>query len=123
MWFSVSKSTLLFGDGFFRNPFGDGHYMHTDVGYMRHILFYGIIPSSLLYCFYLLGFSYMYNYFKWCKTGHLLILLLAIYYFVGHYKGDFLTGSGMNIKLFFIILLYIIFQKKYYLYEKNIIHC
>lgn len=116
MWFSVSKSTFLLGDGFFRNPYGQGHYMHTDVGYMRHILFYGIIPSTLLYSFYILGFSYIYNYFKWNKTGHFLILLLAIYYFVGHYKGDFLTGSGMNIKLFFIILIYTIFQKKYYLH-------
>ena len=108
MYFSISEKTFFFGDGYYANPTGEGYYMSTDAGYMRQILFYGIMPSILLYSFYLFGF---YKIYKHYKVAWFLIMLLASYYFLVQYKGAFLTGSPMNIKLFFILLVFSILSK------------
>ena len=46
------------------------------------------------------------------KKAWILILMLAGFYFLVQYKGAFMTGSGMNIKLFFILLIFSIFNIK-----------
>ena len=52
MYFMPSDDfTVLMGDGRYLNS-DQSFYMHTDVGFMRHMLFYGIIGEFLLYgCF------------------------------------------------------------------------
>ena len=40
--------TILIGDGKYTNSDGS-YYMHTDVGFMRHMLFYGVIGETLGY--------------------------------------------------------------------------
>lgn len=53
MYFLPDENTLLIGDGKFQED--DGHYyMHTDVGIMRHMLFYGIIGQSMGYLIYII---------------------------------------------------------------------
>lgn len=47
MYFPVSLSTILFGDGVYTGPDG-AYYMHTDAGYMRNILLFGIGGLFLL---------------------------------------------------------------------------
>lgn len=49
MYFFPNESTLLYGDGFYTNPDGS-YYMHTDVGFLRTVLFGGIV---LLFSYYL----------------------------------------------------------------------
>jgi len=106
MYFDVPINTLLFGDGYYKNPYGEGYYMAVDAGYMRQMLFYGLVPSGILYAFYIFGFYKIYNNTKYDKNIWILIVLMCGYFFLAHYKGDFLTGSPMNIKLFFIILIF-----------------
>lgn len=52
--FPESISTWLIGDGFWSNPYGDGYYMHTDVGYLRLIYYFGFVglATYLLLQFY-----------------------------------------------------------------------
>lgn len=115
MYFPISEKTFLFGDGFYKNPANkDLYYMGTDAGYMRQILFYGIFPSLLLYMTYLYGFYRIYVNIKFVKGFASVILLLCGYYFLVQYKGAFLTGSPMNIKIFCLLLCYSIISKKYY---------
>ncbi|MGO3443883.1 MAG: hypothetical protein ACTINA_10280 [Pseudoalteromonas distincta] len=107
MYFPISESTFLLGDGYYKDPNNSAlYYMRTDAGYMRHILYYGFFPSMFLYLFYLLCFYTMYRSLRRYQSSFILISSLSSYYFVMHYKGDFLTGSGMNIKLFFILLVF-----------------
>ncbi len=110
MYFPISIKTILLGDGWWISPFPsrDGnYYMATDAGYMRHILFYGVFPSVLLYAFYLLGFWKMAAaYRQYNQYATFLIFFMCLYYFTVHIKGDFLTGSPMNIKMFFLFLVF-----------------
>jgi hypothetical protein len=137
MYFDVTENTFLFGDGYWANPTGFGYYMGTDAGYMRHILFYGIFPSIFLYIFYFFSFYKMIYYTKHTFQNVLFLSMLCGYYFLVHYKGDFLTGSAMNIKLFAILFICIVmsnysssnelinsngYKKNKELNEKNIIY-
>lgn len=109
MYFTVPWGTFFLGDGFFINPNGLGYYMHTDAGYMRHLLYYGIFPSLILYLGYINGFYKLLFFFKNTHKGSLLISLLCCFYFIIQIKGNFLTGSAMNIKLFCLFLVYVSF--------------
>ena len=48
MYFVPEENTIVFGDGYYTNMDGS-YYMHTDVGIMRSILFYGIIGCMIGY--------------------------------------------------------------------------
>lgn len=110
MYFSVSESTFLLGDGYYKDPNNAAYYyMGTDAGYMRHILYYGLFPSMCLYFFYLSCFYVIYKKIKGLESRFILVSSLSLYYFLVHYKGAFLTGSAMNIKLFFILLIFAMF--------------
>lgn len=108
MYFPIGAGTLLVGDGYWVNPDDGpcGYYMCTDAGYMRHVLFYGLGPSLLLYGMYLYGFRLIYIHTKNYGGFYLVVLALAAYFLAAHAKGAFLVGSGMNVKLFFILLVY-----------------
>ncbi|ATG15698.1 hypothetical protein CO695_05020 [Providencia alcalifaciens] len=105
MYFPISENTFLWGDGMWLDPLGDGYYMHTDAGYMRTILYGGIVNSILIISVYLVGFSFIYS-FQGKKKFKLTIFFIATIYFISQIKGDFLLGSSINIKLFFILLSY-----------------
>lgn len=47
MYFFVNPYTFFLGDSFYSNPDGS-YYMHTDVGYMRTILYMGIFGTIFL---------------------------------------------------------------------------
>lgn len=123
MYFQVSEKTFFLGDGYWINPNGFGYYMGTDAGYMRHILYYGLFPSLFLYLLYIYGFYKIACFLPKTLNNKLLVAILCIYYFLVHYKGDFLTGSPMNIKLFCIILIISIHynKKEEKKYDENII--
>lgn len=50
MIFMPEGKTLLFGDGRYTDSLTDSYYMHTDVGFMRQILFWGIVLTGACYC-------------------------------------------------------------------------
>lgn len=49
MYFMPSFKTILFGDGLYMDPITKTYYMQTDVGLIRPVLFWGIIPTTLAY--------------------------------------------------------------------------
>jgi hypothetical protein len=107
MYFPVSESTFWFGDGRWSSLPGKsyGYYMHTDAGYMRQMLFYGVVMSVLFYSVYLvmLAHDYLYHAKAEVKGLNLVLGVLVAYFFVVHWKGAFLDGSNMNTKIVFVI--------------------
>lgn len=49
MYFLPELKTILVGDGFYSSPYTNGYYMSTDIGFMRPLLFYGIIGELIGY--------------------------------------------------------------------------
>lgn len=105
MYFSIPIQSLIIGDGYYLSPNGQEYYMHTDAGYMRQVLYYGLIGSLLLYSMYIYIFIKLLRktYLNYPFPYFFLTLSLFAYYFIAHIKGDFLVGSNMNIKLLFLI--------------------
>lgn len=48
---TLSEKTLLIGDGLSKGPVG-GYYMGTDVGWLRNILYFGVLGTFLGYVYY-----------------------------------------------------------------------
>lgn len=51
MYFRIPFKTWIFGDGLYTDPLTGGYYMNTDAGYMRIILYGGIIALLLMIAF------------------------------------------------------------------------
>ena len=101
MYFVPSLQSLLYGDGLMANPDGS-YYMHTDIGYLRHVLFFGVVPALFLY-----GFFYSIAHVTIAKMDDNLLkasfLSFVIISFVAHAKGLFLHSS------FFLVLLFVFY--------------
>lgn len=94
--------TWLFGDGRFYMPDGS-YYMHTDVGFIRLIFFFGL-PATILFYIYQLYFVYKIyenSNFRILKSFLLCFILLV---FICNLKG-FIVGD-----FFLIILLTYVFS-------------
>lgn len=108
MLIKPSVEQFLWGDGMYINPSG-GYYMHTDIGYLRHLLFYGIVGSLLLYTFFFI-LSYKickYGYYLYGKRIAISLMLWCIYIYIIHFKGDFMMGSGMIVKSVFLVYIFL----------------
>jgi hypothetical protein len=116
MYFNINEDTLLYGDGYWKKD--GGYYMGIDAGYMRQVLFYGIFPSLFLYSLYVYGFYLMYKNSCNLKKFSYVIFFILIYFFIIQIKGAFMTGSGMNIRIFFLLLIYFIHSN----YTKNYVN-
>lgn len=80
---NIGFYTVLIGDGL--SKIGDSYYMHTDVGYMRNIFYFGIMGTLfgyLYYEYYILRKLYDQN-----RELKLLIYVLTIYLLVLNLKG------------------------------------
>ncbi|HJE03303.1 MAG TPA: hypothetical protein K8U92_05430 [Aliarcobacter thereius] len=111
MYFYPGDKTFLFGDGYWVDPTGVGYYMHTDAGFMRHILFYGIFSSVLFYLLYMYIFKNIFSLAYKNNILKILFISILIIFVAGHFKGSFLNASAMNIKLLMILFVYSIFYK------------
>jgi len=58
--FPTKIKTWIIGDGYWFDPFGKGYYMHTDVGYLRLIYYFGLVGLAvyLLMQFYIIRVTY-----------------------------------------------------------------
>lgn len=72
MYFMPSLKTMFLGDGYYTDPSGIGYYMSTDSGILRLILYWGIIPTLVLY-FCLIGL------FRRSVIGNKLIYILVVF--------------------------------------------
>ena len=82
MYFEVPASTFFFGDGWYTTASGS-YYMGTDAGYMRNILFFGIIGLFFLLVYQMQFFLYKQNSKRKFASIVLVALLLVL-----HIKGD-----------------------------------
>ena len=115
MYFSMPLETFFLGDGRYIDPLG-GYYMHTDAGYMRQVLFFGLFFSMAIYFLYLyLAIDIRRNIHKQNspKYGNILFIVF-LYFFLVNYKGDLLIGCRMTGKLCFMFysLFYISTKQK-----------
>lgn len=84
MYFPLSETTFLFGDGLYLGVDGVGYYMGTDAGYMRPVLFGGIfffLMLMLFWCFYIFN-SLKISYGEYISSIVILLTLLL------QYKGE-----------------------------------
>lgn len=87
MYFMPDDSTILLGDGRYENSDGS-YYMHTDAGYMRIILYFGVIGAMCIYGAYLALTFFALQNLRGDKVGRYLVMSLVICFFVAEYKGD-----------------------------------
>lgn len=74
--------TWIIGDGYWNSPVGEGYYMHTDVGFLRIIYYFGIVGllSFILSQFLILKASFKKN---------LIIIIIFVYLIILNVKGFF----------------------------------
>lgn len=87
MYFMPDDSTILFGDGRYENNDGS-YYMYTDAGYMRIILYFGVIGAMCIYGSYLALTVFALQNLRGDKVASYLVMTLVICFFVAEYKGD-----------------------------------
>lgn len=88
MYFMPEDITFVCGDGQYTDVNG-GHYMATDAGYMRIVLFGGLPLAFLVYgAFLLLSFAAYKNLGTNNKFMQKVVLVLVIMFFISEYKGD-----------------------------------
>lgn len=82
MYFPISFKTFIVGDGWYTSETG-GYYMSTDAGYMRNLLFFGIIGALVL-------LAYQLQFFKYKQSGKrkMVSVVLIFLLLVLHVKGD-----------------------------------
>jgi len=98
MYFGVREKTLLFGDGMYTNEDGS-YYMYTDAGYMRNILYFGMIGVVFL-------FFYQTRFFIWGnKKLFLENIFILVYILIMNIKGDILGFGIMMQDILFLIYL------------------
>lgn len=98
MYFELEPLTFLFGDGYYTGSDGS-YYMHTDAGYMRVLLYFGVGGLFLLLWHQcnMLFTKKEYIWFELLLLGYILIL---------HIKGDVLAyGSVQKLILIRTILI------------------
>lgn len=87
MYFPISLDTMLWGDGKFMNEDGS-YYMHTDAGYMRSVLFFGVFGQVFL----VLSQFIMVKKSLFSKNNdyseRVFFCLILIYFSLLHYKGQ-----------------------------------
>ena len=117
MYYMPPLKTALIGDGFYVSPYDNTrYYMDTDAGYMRHILFYGILGCSLMVTLYIVIFYHMFKFSNSLNSSpsvKIFVIFLCVYFFISHIKGDLLLGADMPIKaLFTVYAIFTLFNKQ-----------
>jgi len=82
--FPNSIATWIIGDGFWANPSGSGYYMHTDVGYLRLIYYFGLIG---LFNYLLMQFFAIRAVFKKYNLSTMFYLTVFCYLLILNLKG------------------------------------
>ncbi len=101
MYYSLPNETLLFGDGKYSNSDGS-YYGHTDAGYMRNVLFYGVGGVIFLIIFQM---KLIHNLFKNQNSPKLFLIVVFLTLLVLHIKGDVLMHTPLVSVMFGAIVL------------------
>lgn len=97
----ISSSEWIYGSGHFMAPNGIGYYKSVDGGYIRHLLYWGLIGSIINIAYGLVYFISPYK--NSLYNSKLYIILILLYTFFIHYKGDLATTS----RFYHVILIFL----------------
>lgn len=113
----ITFQEWLIGSGKYTEIDGS-YYGHIDAGYLRQILYWGLIGSVLSVTYTMLILKKPWSLLKHNYNGRLFLILIFIYTLIVHYKGDLLSTSRFY---YTIIYLYAISLSGYKLHKtKNL---
>ena len=102
-WFPEEVKTFVIGDG--RTTGKHGYYMHTDGGYMRLTLYFGLVGTIVsLFCLFTPLTTYLLHYPK-NHRYYALFLTIFIVLFVIQYKGNIIIDGNECFKTFYLLIL------------------
>ncbi|WP_219846881.1 hypothetical protein [Vibrio campbellii] len=111
MYFPVDKFTLMFGD--YRYMSGSEYYMETDAGYMRNVLYWGILGMVPTFIFALIvnfrvygGLSYRFVFF-------------TLFLFSLHIKGEVVSHENMLYSALFLMYFASVYSQELIRHEKS----
>ncbi|MBD5280666.1 MAG: hypothetical protein HDS35_09005 [Bacteroides sp.] len=111
----ISEHEWIIGSGMYMEPSGR-YYGHVDAGYLRQILYWGIMGTLVSLAYTLKIFQFSWDKSSEDKNQHLFILTIIIYTLIVHYKGDLLSISRFY---YVIIYLYLISIWKTYQIQRQ----
>lgn len=88
MYFLPSLKTFLIGDGRYILPDGFSYYGHTDVGFMRSILFFGCIGCIVNYSMPIRIIKRTWRFYKKCSEEKAMLICLILGLIVLEMKGE-----------------------------------
>jgi hypothetical protein len=110
MYFIPPLENWWFGDGYYYNSDGS-HYLKTDAGYMRFLLYFGFMGSLFMYIsFLLLAFLFMWRNASVMPFAKSFFFLYVLMGFILQYKGDVILYNVPFMKVFFLIAFYYLSQ-------------
>ncbi|RCS69126.1 hypothetical protein CIK83_16095 [Vibrio casei] len=110
MYFYPDDLNWLIGSGHYTNADGS-YYMHTDAGYMRFILYFGLIGSLIAYvCFILFSLTTIGSLND--KVIQLILILIFLSSFIYHYKGEVIMFSVPYNRVYFLIFFWSYFNNR-----------
>ena len=87
MYWLPNVDTLILGDGRYTDESGS-YYMHTDAGYMRIVLYFGMMGAFFLYMLFMLLFLWAKHVNKFDRLSKYVTEVLLCFFIVEEYKGD-----------------------------------
>lgn len=109
MYFIPDLKAFLIGHGLYTEPATGAYYMGTDVGFLRAIMFYGFIPTLLMYIAVLLPVIGIYKRMKNIlskKYKYYLLILLVMLLVVFEIKGGIYHHYYAAIIPFYMVINY-----------------
>ncbi|WP_370407935.1 hypothetical protein [Tenacibaculum dicentrarchi] len=111
MYFPISDDTLLYGDARYTADNGKSYYKHTDAGYMRNTLFYGVL--GLIYLILAQIITFRNVLFSKIKINNkLYFLFILLFAFILHYKGEILLSSPLYQSIIVVFSFSYLFKRK-----------
>ncbi len=112
----ITGREWIIGSGMYTEPSGR-YYGHVDAGYLRQILYWGLIGTFISVMYTLKIFKLSWKAAKGIYNQRLFILAILTYTFVVHYKGDLLSVCRFYYVVIFLYLLSI-----WQTYRQNKLH-
>lgn len=109
----ISDHEWFIGSGKYVEPSGS-YYGSVDAGYLRQILYWGLVGSAISLIYTLKIFKFPLKVTKRNYNDHSFIITILVYTFIVHYKGDLLS-----IARFYYVVLYLYFLGLWTSYKSN----
>ena len=107
MYFLPDLKSFFVGNGYFTDPVTGSYFMRTDVGFMRSLLFYGIVPTLLTYSLFIFLFNGIYEKMSELKKMRIVVIcLIAMMFLLFEIKGGIYHVFFPMLLPFYMILLH-----------------